>query len=531
MTSPEAMMNSNSRPAPDLSAMLRGRDPLAPFRITLDVHSVFDQAGLLDLQESDLVNCGRREAWRALVDAVATESEKALFQDPYYVIFDPPEDGYGPLSHRQRSDLFNATINQIIERAENSEHWPNFEAWKHSQFMEEEVYARWKEVEGKYISAFGKTVERALADHGVDRFAEIVDPYSEQAGHDHDPLLVALHDFALEATPVPAPPRLFFDVAGGQANEVSGGDTKDAIKALTALAKNTPDFTYDMVEILATVAANVGSIDQLLPNQDSPTAASLRDIITNLTGTDTDELLQWRTEPIHIYVDAYEKFRESGLVERHYQDADRLAKQVSENRRSLISASANDYEREELKSINSRLASLPSVDDGAEELMDRRHALETAIIGRSRNTEDPHSRALTRSVELQSAVEHRWIDLEEEYVLKVKSTVEDLVAERGLSHLPVEVENSRWRGDNSHTHDQLAVELHQAALARTPLPDPDSVMPWAIAKVDGTSWSDSYLEHRGTEGGGGHLGPDPYAPDATEPSSAPQVRQVLGPDL
>ncbi|WP_259824770.1 hypothetical protein [Dietzia cinnamea] len=38
-----------------------------------------------------------------------------------------------------------------------------------------------------------------------------------------------------------------------------------------------------MVEILATVAANVGSIDQLLPNQDSPTAASLRDIITNLT--------------------------------------------------------------------------------------------------------------------------------------------------------------------------------------------------------------------------------------------------------
>lgn len=62
MTSPEAMMNSNSRPAPDLSAMLRGRDPLAPFRITLDVHSVFDQAGLLDLQESDLVNCGRREA-------------------------------------------------------------------------------------------------------------------------------------------------------------------------------------------------------------------------------------------------------------------------------------------------------------------------------------------------------------------------------------------------------------------------------------------------------------------------------------
>ncbi|KZO60490.1 hypothetical protein [Dietzia cinnamea] len=525
------MMNSNSRPAPDLSAMLRGRDPLAPFRITLDVHSVFDQAGLLDLQESDLVNCGRREAWRALVDAVATESEKALFQDPYYVIFDPPEDGYGPLSHRQRSDLFNATINQIIERAENSEHWPNFEAWKHSQFMEEEVYARWKEVEGNYISAFGKTVERALADHGVDRFAEIVDPYSEQAGHDHDPLLVALHDFALEATPVPAPPRLFFDVAGGQANEVSGGDTKDAIKALTALAKNTPDFTYDMVEILATVAANVGSIDQLLPNQDSPTAASLRDIITNLTGTDTDELLQWRTEPIHIYVDAYEKFRESGLVERHYQDADRLAKQVSENRRSLISASANDYEREELKSINSRLASLPSVDDGAEELMDRRHALETAIIGRSRNTEDPHSRALTRSVELQSAVEHRWMDLEEEYVLKVKSTVEDLVAERGLSHLPVEVENSRWRGDNSHTHDQLAVELHQAALARTPLPDPDSVMPWAIAKVDGTSWSDSYLEHRGTEGGGGHLGPDPYAPDATEPSAAPQVRQVLGPDL
>lgn len=531
MTSPEAMMNSNSRPAPDLSAMLRGRDPLAPFRITLDVHSVFDQAGLLDLQESDLVNCGRREAWRALVDAVATESEKALFQDPYYVIFDPPEDGYGPLSHRQRSDLFNATINQIIERAEDSEHWPNFEAWKRSQFMEEEVYARWKEVEGKYISAFGKTVERALADHGVDRFAEIVDPYSDQAGHDHDPLLVALHDFALEATPVPAPPRLFFDVAGGQANEVSGGDTKDAIKALTALAKNTPDFTYDMVEILATVAANVGSIDQLLPNQDSPTAASLRDIITNLTGTDTDELLQWRTEPIHIYVDAYEKFRESGLVERHYQDADRLAKQVSENRRSLISASANDYEREELKSINSRLASLPSVDDGAEELMDRRHALETAIIGRSRNTEDPHSRALTRSVELQSAVEHRWMDLEEEYVLKVKSTVEDLVAERGLSHLPVEVENSRWRGDNSHTHDQLAVELHQAALARTPLPDPDSVMPWAIAKVDGTSWSDSYLEHRGTEGGGGHLGPDPYAPDATEPSAAPQVRQVLGPDL
>ncbi|MCT2107911.1 hypothetical protein M3E09_15880 [Dietzia cinnamea] len=530
MTSPEAKMNSNSRPVPDLNAMLRGRDPLAPFRITLDVQSVFDQAGLLDRREDDLASCGSREAWRALVDAVATESEKALFQDPDYVIFDPPEDEYGPLNHSQIGHLFDVTIKQIIERAENSEFWPYAEAWERSQFMEEEVFASWKGVEGEYTSAFAKTVRLALADHGVDRFVEIVGPYSAQAGHDHDPLLVALHDFALEATPVPAPPRLF-DVAGDQADEGSGGNTKDAIKALTALARHTPDFTYDMVEILATVAANVGSVDQLLPNQDSPTAASLRDIITNLTGTNTDELLRWRTEPIHIYVDAYEKFRESGLVERHYQDADRLAKQVSENRQSLISASANDYEREELKSINSRLASLPSVDDGAEELMDRRHALETAIIGRSRNTEDPHSRALTRSVELQSAVEHRWMDLEEEYVLKVKSTVEDLVAERGLSHLPLEVKNSRWRGDNSHTHDQLAVELHQAALARTPLPDPDSVMPWAIAKVDGTSWSDSYLEHRGTEGGGGHLSPDPYAPDATGPSSAPQVRQVLGPDL
>lgn len=211
MTSPEAKMNSNPRPVPDLNAMLRDRDPLAPFRITLDVHSVFDQAGLLDQREEHLARCGKGEAWRALVDAVATVSEKAMFQDPSYVVFDPPEDEYGPLNERERNHLFTSTVEQISERAEKS---PYAEAYQESQFREDLVFAAWADAEGKYMSAFAETVRLALADHGVDKFVEIVDPYSDYAGHDRDPLLVSLHNFALQATPVPDPLRILDGIWG-----------------------------------------------------------------------------------------------------------------------------------------------------------------------------------------------------------------------------------------------------------------------------------------------------------------------------
>lgn len=225
MTSPEAKMNSNPRPVPDLNAMLRDRDPLAPFTITLDVHSVFLQAGLLDQQAEHLDRCGKEEAWRALVDAVATESEKAMFQDPSYVVFDPPEDEYGPLNERERNHLFTSTVKQIFERAENS---PYAEAYQESQFQEDQVYAVWRSAEGEYMSAFAEKVRLALADNGVDKFVEIVDPYSDYAGHDRDPLLVSLHDFALQATPVPDPSRVFarvFDGAGGQVDGTSWSES------------------------------------------------------------------------------------------------------------------------------------------------------------------------------------------------------------------------------------------------------------------------------------------------------------------
>lgn len=96
-----------------------------------------------------------------------------------------------------------------------------------------------------------------------------------------------------------------------------------AIEALTALAPSIAkanetepplDFGNTMCRVITAVAANVGSVEALVAgNPISREADLLRHIVDCTAGTDREELLRFRTEPIRLHVDVEESFYHFGV--------------------------------------------------------------------------------------------------------------------------------------------------------------------------------------------------------------------------
>ena len=97
----------------------------------------------------------------------------------------------------------------------------------------------------------------------------------------------------------------------------------DAARRRRVVGAGTPsehtepdDFAGIACHVLTAVAANIGSVDELLAGRPgSWEAALIRQVVEGTAGTDDRDLLAWRTEPVRLALDGEAVFEDFGLYQ------------------------------------------------------------------------------------------------------------------------------------------------------------------------------------------------------------------------
>lgn len=219
-----------------------------------------------------------------------------------------------------------------------------------------------------------------------------------------------------------------------------------AVEALTAAAKQsytTPsganeryDFGEIACQVIATVAANLGGVEALLAGRPGSWEADRVRQMVHSTVFE-DDLLKLRTEPVRLLLNPDEVLNDLGLWES-YEDAERKLNEEWDRAHAQYDA--------ELES-----AQADSAADGP--VVDT-EARWDALMG-------PVDAKLT-------ALEDLWQSDLATYTITYTAVVQQVAAERGIT-VPVLVDrdDDNWTGSDWFG---LEYELHEHAVARTPLP-------------------------------------------------------------
>lgn len=120
----------------------------------------------------------------------------------------------------------------------------------------------------------------------------------------------------------------------GTPTEEDAGEAlaRQAVDVLTAIARQTRvrgagtpaaaaepiDFADVAASVLTAVAANLGSTGTLLSGRPGSWEADLvRQLVDRTAGEDVAALVPWRTEPVRLYVDAYDEFVALGIADMY----------------------------------------------------------------------------------------------------------------------------------------------------------------------------------------------------------------------
>ncbi|MBS5253670.1 MAG: hypothetical protein E7G49_01375 [Cutibacterium granulosum] len=103
----------------------------------------------------------------------------------------------------------------------------------------------------------------------------------------------------------------------------------DAARQRRVIGAGTPsehtepdDFAGIACHVLTAVAANIGSVDELLAGRPrSWEAALIRQVVERTAGTDDRDLVAWRTEPVRLALDVEAVFDDFGLYQLYEEAA------------------------------------------------------------------------------------------------------------------------------------------------------------------------------------------------------------------
>ena len=125
----------------------------------------------------------------------------------------------------------------------------------------------------------------------------------------------------------------------------SAGDelVAQAIAALTALARQTRvrgrgtrseasepvDFADLAAHVLTATAANLGGVETLLAGRPGSWEADLVRKLVEGTAGGYGDLLGWRTEPVRLYVNAYDALVDLGVAEVYEEDLDQALERMN----------------------------------------------------------------------------------------------------------------------------------------------------------------------------------------------------------
>lgn len=270
----------------------------------------------------------------------------------------------------------------------------------------------------------------------------------------------------------------------------------EAITALTDAARRrrvvgagTPsehtepdDFAGIACHVLTAVAANIGSVDELLAGRSgSWEAALIRQVVEGTAGTDDRDLLAWRTEPVRLALDVEAVFEDFGLYQLYEDAAEQLGRRVDAAADALWEAVATAEERDRLAALQADMPELggPEWDsdrDRVTAMYEEAALIRQAVEERAAESFHPSEAALAKARRVAEAVEARWEQDQADYAESYKETVGRLLAERGLS---VGVEVAVNQSLDVPEWDELADELESAARSATPLPMSGTVPDWS----------------------------------------------------
>ncbi len=97
----------------------------------------------------------------------------------------------------------------------------------------------------------------------------------------------------------------------------------DAVEVLTNAARHAHDFPELLTHAVASAAANMGGIEELLADRPgSWEAAKVRDMLQSTVGHDEQYLYEYRTEPLVVRVHVDDTLHDLGYADLYYRDAD-----------------------------------------------------------------------------------------------------------------------------------------------------------------------------------------------------------------
>lgn len=245
------------------------------------------------------------------------------------------------------------------------------------------------------------------------------------------------------------------------------------------------DFAEIACHVLTAVAANIGSVDELLAGRSgSWEAALIRQVVEGTAGTDDRDLLAWRTEPVRLALDVEAVFEDFGLYQLYEDAADELNRRVDAAADALWEAVATAEERDRLAALQADIPQLggPEWDsdrDRVTAMYEEAGKIIKAVEERGAEGRHPLAAALAKARSAAEAVEALWEQDQAAYAEAYKETARRLLAERGLS---VGVEVAVNQALDVPEWDELADELENTARSVTLLPMSGTAPDW----TDGT---------------------------------------------
>lgn len=260
----------------------------------------------------------------------------------------------------------------------------------------------------------------------------------------------------------------------------------DAIAALTAAARQTRvrgngtdhasvepvDFGEIACHVIATVAANLGGVEELLAGRPGSWEADyVRQIVHSTAGDDPDELLRYRTEPVRLAFDAEDVFYDLGLSDLYESDAEALGRREDAIDEELFEAVATPEERAQIADIQAAMPSWDVADDAERArgaaLMHEARTIAEAIMSRAEASGQPQAAALLSAREASTAVRTLWERDLAAYTEAYLAAARRYLTERGIT---CGVELATAPVGQAPTWDALSDQVHEYARANTPLP-------------------------------------------------------------
>lgn len=174
------------------------------------------------------------------------------------------------------------------------------------------------------------------------------------------------------------------------------------------------DFAEIACHVLTAVAANIGSVDELLAGRSgSWEAALIRQVVEGTAGTDDRDLLAWRTEPVRLALDVEAVFEDFGLYQLYEDAADELNRRVDAAADALWEAVATAEERDRLAALQADMPQLggPEWDSGRDRvtaMYEEAGKIIKAVEERGAEGRHPLAAALAKARSAAEAVEALW---------------------------------------------------------------------------------------------------------------------------